>query len=154
MTGRKVITVEEAFKKAAYFCAYQERCHKEVEEKLYQALKSYFPKMSFTEFVNVGESENGAFGVVEYRKVGPSIADDITYNSFYSLGIALGLVFLYLLFSFRKWQFSAGAVFGNRTRYHHRIRIVLIGTRSRTVLIGNRCCLYRSHSNRNRVLLE
>lgn len=81
----------------------------EVEQKLYEGLKSHFPDLSFDGFVN-GEGKDGALGVVEYRKVGPSIADDITYNSFYSVAIALGLVFMYLLFSFRKWQFSAGAV--------------------------------------------
>ena len=83
----------------------------EVEQKLYDGLKSYFPNMSYDQFVNVGDNgEGSALGVVEYRKVGPSIADDITYNSFYSVAIALSLVFLYLLLTFRKWQFSAGAV--------------------------------------------
>lgn len=82
----------------------------EVERKLYEGLKAYFPDVSFDRFVNVGDSQGGALGIVEYRKVGPSIADDITYNAFYSLAIALSLVFLYLLLSFRRWQFSAGAV--------------------------------------------
>ncbi|QAR31322.1 protein translocase subunit SecD [Ornithobacterium rhinotracheale] len=82
----------------------------EVEKKLYEGLKQHFPNLSFDRFVNVGAGKGGALGIVEYRKVGPSIADDITYNSFYSVAIALSLVFLYLLLTFRKWQFSAGAV--------------------------------------------
>ncbi|MGV4535067.1 protein translocase subunit SecD [Ornithobacterium rhinotracheale] len=82
----------------------------EVEKKLYEGLKQHFPNLSFDRFVNVGAGKDGALGVVEYRKVGPSIADDITYNAFYSVAIALSLVFLYLLLTFRKWQFSAGAV--------------------------------------------
>ncbi|MGI9525776.1 MAG: protein translocase subunit SecD [Weeksellaceae bacterium] len=83
----------------------------EVERKLYEGVKQYLPSdLSFDEFVNVGESNGEALGLVEYRKVGPSIADDITNNSFYSVAIALSLVFLYLLIRFRKWQFSLGAV--------------------------------------------
>lgn len=82
----------------------------EIEEKIYEGLKSYFTDLNFDQFVNVGESKEGAYGLIEYRKVGPSIADDITYNSFYSLAIALSLVFLYLILSFKRWQFSAGAV--------------------------------------------
>ena len=83
----------------------------DVEQKLYDGLKQYLPaNQSFDEFVNVGEQQGEALGLVEYRKVGPSIADDITYNAFYSVAIALTLVFLYLLVRFRKWQFSAAAV--------------------------------------------
>ena len=84
---------------------------RDVEEKLYAGLQKYLPKnQSFDEFVNVGEQQGQAMGLVEYRKVGPSIADDITYNAFYSVAIALALVFIYLLLRFRKWQFSAAAV--------------------------------------------
>lgn len=83
----------------------------EIEQKLYEGVKKYLPAdFSFDEFVNVGESNGNVLGLVEYRKVGPSIADDITTNSFYSVAIALSLVFIYLLIRFRKWQFSLGAV--------------------------------------------
>ena len=43
------------------------------------------------------------------NKVGPVIADDIRKSAVYSLVIALILIFLYILFRFSKWQYSAGA---------------------------------------------
>lgn len=43
-------------------------------------------------------------------KVGPTIADDIKKNSFLAVIGSLVVVFLYILFRFRKWQFSLGAV--------------------------------------------
>lgn len=83
----------------------------EVEQKLYEGLKNYLPAdMAMDEFMNVGDSQGEVLGLVEYRKVGPSIADDITRNAFYSVFFALGLMFLWLLISFRKWQFSLAAV--------------------------------------------
>tara|TARA_R110001583_G_scaffold83631_3_gene220705 strand:- start:10240 stop:10710 length:471 start_codon:yes stop_codon:yes gene_type:complete len=35
MKNQKPYTVEEATKAMEYYCAYQERCHKEIEQKLY-----------------------------------------------------------------------------------------------------------------------
>jgi SecD/SecF fusion protein len=44
------------------------------------------------------------------RKVGPTIAADITRNAFYAVFIALLLIFIYIFFRFKSWQFGMGAV--------------------------------------------
>lgn len=54
-------------------------------------------------------------------KVGPTIADDIKKNAFLAIIGSLAVVFLYILFRFRKWQFSLGAV----AAVFHDILIVL-----------------------------
>jgi SecD/SecF fusion protein len=43
-------------------------------------------------------------------KVGPTIASDIRASAVYALGIAMGLMFLYILIRFRKWQFALGTM--------------------------------------------
>ncbi len=43
-------------------------------------------------------------------KVGPTIASDIRASALYALGIAMALMFLYILIRFRKWQFALGTM--------------------------------------------
>ncbi|MBA4154971.1 protein translocase subunit SecDF [Flavobacterium sp.] len=81
---------------------------KEVNEKLFEGLKSYFPKTSYEDFVT--NSEGKQFGILQASKVGPTVAEDIKTNSYWAVLGSLFIVFLYLLISFRKWQFSLGAV--------------------------------------------
>lgn len=80
----------------------------EVNQKLYEGLKSYFPSTSYEEFVTNYEGKK--IGVLQASKVGPTIAEDIKTNSYWAVLGSLFVVFLYLLISFRKWQFSLGAV--------------------------------------------
>ena len=42
--------------------------------------------------------------------VGPTIADDIKSSAFWSILFSLALIFMYILFRFKKWQYSLGAV--------------------------------------------
>jgi len=81
---------------------------KEVNEKLFEGLKSYFPKTSYEDFVT--NSDGKEFGILQASKVGPTVAEDIKTNSYWAVLGSLFIVFLYLLISFRKWQFSLGAV--------------------------------------------
>ncbi|WP_026711215.1 protein translocase subunit SecDF [Flavobacterium filum] len=80
----------------------------EVNQKLYEGLKSYFPTTSYEEFVTNYDGKE--IGVLQASKVGPTIAEDIKTNSYWAVLGSLLVVFLYLLISFRKWQFSLGAV--------------------------------------------
>lgn len=80
----------------------------EIEQKLYKALKKYLPpNLPFDKF---SSDHSEGIGIRSTIKVGPTIADDIMKKGFYAVGFALLGIFLYILFRFRKWQFSLGAV--------------------------------------------
>ncbi len=82
---------------------------KEVNEKLYAGLKKFFAKeISYNQFTNTQEGKQ--FGVLQAMKVGPSIADDIKTNAYWAVLGAMLLVCLYLVISFRKYQYSLGAI--------------------------------------------
>lgn len=87
---------------------------------LFTTLQKYLPDgTSYQDFVPGGTNEE--IGVMKYRKVGPTIADDIKKNAVWAVIGSLAVVFLYILFRFRKWQFSLGAV----TAVFHDVLIVL-----------------------------
>lgn len=48
--------------------------------------------------------------ILSFTKVGPTVAADIRLSAIYALLIAMGLMFLYILLRFRKWQFAMGTM--------------------------------------------
>jgi len=52
----------------------------------------------------------GTFEIMSSQKVGPTIADDIQKAAISSILFSLLIIFLYILFRFRKWQFGLGAL--------------------------------------------
>jgi SecD/SecF fusion protein len=81
----------------------------EILDILYTSLQKYLPDgTTKADFLPGGS--NDEVGVMKYRKVGPTIADDIKKNALWAVIGSLAVVFLYILFRFRKWQFSLGAV--------------------------------------------
>jgi SecD/SecF fusion protein len=52
----------------------------------------------------------GEFEIMSSQKVGPTIADDIKKDSLLSIIFSLIIIFLYIVFRFKKWQFGMGAL--------------------------------------------
>ena len=76
---------------------------------LFTNLQKYLPDgTTMEDFVPGGTNDD--IGVLKYRKVGPTIADDIKKNAVWAVIGSLAVVFLYILLRFRRWQFSLGAV--------------------------------------------
>lgn len=58
-----------------------------------------------------GLTELGSnYKVMRSQKVGPTIADDIKTSSVWAILFSLIIIFLYIVFRFRKWQYGLGAV--------------------------------------------
>jgi len=81
----------------------------EIRTKLFDALQPYLPGLTYEQFID-NTNENKQVGIMEQYKVSPSIADDIKKASFWAVLGSLVVVFLYILFRFKRWQFSLGAV--------------------------------------------
>ena len=79
----------------------------EVQTMLFNGLKPYLPAgLSYEDF---SEGKDN-IGKVLSSKVSPTIADDIKRESLLAVLGSLVVVFLYILFRFKRWQFSLGAV--------------------------------------------
>lgn len=50
------------------------------------------------------------YTIRESRKVDPTITNDFKYESLMAVGLAMFVIFLYILLRFNKWQYSAGAL--------------------------------------------
>ena len=81
---------------------------KEVNEKLFNALKKYYSATTYDQFINSYDGKK--VGVLQASKVGASISEDIKTNSYWAVLGAMAVIFLYLMISFRKWQYSLGAI--------------------------------------------
>ena len=82
---------------------------KEVNDKLYNALKKYYgTDITYEKFINSYDGKK--VGVLQSSKVGAAISADIKTNSFWAVLGAMLVVCLYLVVSFRKWQYSLGAL--------------------------------------------
>jgi SecD/SecF fusion protein len=81
----------------------------QVNRILYDNLKKHFnADMTYEKFVNSYDGKK--YGVLQASKVGPTVADDIKTNSYWAVLGAMLIVGLYLVISFRKWQYSLGAI--------------------------------------------
>ena len=81
----------------------------EIRSKLFTALQPYMKGLTYAQFID-NSNPNKQVGVMDQYKVSPSIADDIKQASFWAVLGSLVVVFLYILFRFKRWQFSLGAV--------------------------------------------
>ncbi|GEP52302.1 protein translocase subunit SecDF [Flavobacterium noncentrifugens] len=81
----------------------------QVNKILFDKLKKHFDaNMTYDKFVNSYEGKQ--YGILQASKVGPTVADDIKTNSYWAVLGAMAIVFIYLMVSFRKWQYSLGAI--------------------------------------------
>jgi len=82
---------------------------KEVNDLLFKGLqKHYGADMTYEKFVNSYDGKK--LGVLQASKVGPTVAEDMKTNSYWAVLGAMAIVFLYLMVSFKKWQYSLGAI--------------------------------------------
>ena len=65
--------------------------------------------MEYSEFINTSD-ETTTLGVVQATKVNPPMSQDIKTDAFWAVIGAIGAIFFYLVFSFKKWQYSFGTV--------------------------------------------
>ena len=81
----------------------------EVNKLLYNGLKKHYgSEMTYEKFVNAYDGK--VLGILSASKVGPTVAEDIKTNSYWAVLGAMAIVFIYLTISFRKWQYSLGAI--------------------------------------------
>ena len=83
----------------------------EIESKLYETLKGgglLASDLTLENFINRDERAGGS--IISSQKVGPSVAEDITYGAIWSVILAFIAIFIYIFIRFRNLSFSIGAI--------------------------------------------
>ena len=84
----------------------------EIEKMIYETLVAGGQidgnTVTLDHFINRDERTGGS--IISSQKVGPSIAEDITYGAIWSVILALIAIFIYILIRFRNVAFSVGSV--------------------------------------------
>lgn len=81
---------------------------KEINFMLYQGVKKYLSHaLTYDHFIN-GNIKNE--GIISSMQIGPTLTNDIKIKAYYSIGLSLFSIFIYLLIRFKKWEFSVGAI--------------------------------------------
>ncbi len=83
----------------------------EIEGKLFETLKGanlLAADLTLENFINRDERAGGS--IISSQKVGPSVAEDITYGAIWSVILAFIAIFAYILLRFRNVAFSVGAI--------------------------------------------
>ncbi|MES2240117.1 MAG: protein translocase subunit SecDF [Bacteroidota bacterium] len=85
------------------------RADEEVNKIMFETLKKHYASgLTYDKFVNAYDGKK--LGILQASKVGPTVAEDIKTNAYWAVLGAMLIVFLYLLISFRKWQYGLGAI--------------------------------------------
>lgn len=85
------------------------KADEEVNKLLFENLKKHYSAgLTYDKFVNAYDGKK--LGILQASKVGPTVAEDIKTNAYWAVLGAMAIVFLYLMISFRRWQYSLGAI--------------------------------------------
>jgi SecD/SecF fusion protein len=79
-----------------------------VRQALITGIEKKFSGMKYTE--NEAQVDDQHFTISGSSKVGPTVADDIKKSAWKASLFSLIGIFVYILFRFRKWQYSMGAI--------------------------------------------
>ena len=83
----------------------------QADEKVKSALTSGVAKFTGLEFAdNDASLDDKHFTISSSTKVGATIADDIKDSAFLASIVSIIGIFIYILFRFKKWQYSTGAI--------------------------------------------
>jgi SecD/SecF fusion protein len=81
----------------------------EIRNIIFEASQAFFATGISKDAFFDDDNENGV-GLKSSRQVGPAIASDIKRGAILAIIFSLAVIFLYMLFRFRKLQFGVGAV--------------------------------------------
>lgn len=87
-----------------------EEVEEEINKILFNNLKQFYEDVDITYEDFATQGVDKLVGVLSATKVGPTFATDMKIKSFWAVIISLGLIFIYIIIRFRRWQYALSSV--------------------------------------------